>query len=341
MRTRVHKMLCPLGGLALALAVYAMPAAAADMTFFGTTDAASTVLYDSDADLSRLGRIGNNLTLYDGTNIYAPIDVAGEIDRYASGAYNSPVALAGGLSPYYFANIADIYGTVHVMLADGLKFSFGQAFSRWGNVSYPFGARAPYSAFARADGFSGATSSTVFTGLGWNLSPWGGLSLTASQTEAISAGLGNAEAADRKTLTTLGMAAHVGFGRGWITTLSYSQANAQLGLNPAVGDNVLHSQSYGIAVAKHGLFGHDALGLSLSRPSNGYSVLANDVRFQVYGHDKLFAGSMPETDIEVGYTTSLLDGGPLALQANASYQMNYNGRPIDSVTLLSRAKIKF
>jgi len=331
-------MLCPLGGAALALAAYAMPAAAADTTFFGLTDASSAVLYGSDADFTRLARIGSNLTLYDGTNVYPSIDVAGEIDRYESGAYGSSAALTGGLSTYFSA-MAGTYGAVRVMLADGLKFSFGRAFSRWGGA-YPFDARASYSAFARS-GFDGSASGTVFSNLGWDLSRWGGLSLSASQTEATSGGLGNAAAADRKTLTALGVAAHVGFGRGWVTTVSYSQANAQLGLNPAVGDNVLHGQSYGIAVAKHGLFGHDALGLTLSRPSNGYSVLANDVRFQVYGHDKLFAGSMPETDLEVGYTTSLLDGGPLALQANASYQMNYNGRPIDSVTFLSRAKIKF
>ena len=49
----------------------------------------------------------------------------------------------------------------------------------------------------------------------------------------------------------------------------------------------------------------------------------------------------PETDIEVGYVTTFLDGS-LALQTNASYQMNFAGQTgANSVSLLSRARIKF
>ena len=48
-----------------------------------------------------------------------------------------------------------------------------------------------------------------------------------------------------------------------------------------------------------------------------------------------------ETDLQLGYVTSFLDG-PLALQANAAYQMNYQGQAgATSVSVLSRAKIKF
>jgi hypothetical protein len=47
------------------------------------------------------------------------------------------------------------------------------------------------------------------------------------------------------------------------------------------------------------------------------------------------------TDIEVGYVTTFLDGS-LALQTNASYQMNFAGQTgANSVSLLSRARIKF
>ena len=49
----------------------------------------------------------------------------------------------------------------------------------------------------------------------------------------------------------------------------------------------------------------------------------------------------PETDLQVGYVTQFLNGA-LALQANASYQMNYQGLSgANSVSVLSRAKIKF
>ena len=53
-----------------------------------------------------------------------------------------------------------------------------------------------------------------------------------------------------------------------------------------------------------------------------------------------FAGK-PETDLQLGYVTSFLDGA-LALQANAAYQMNYQGQTgATSLAVLSRAKIKF
>ncbi len=52
-------------------------------------------------------------------------------------------------------------------------------------------------------------------------------------------------------------------------------------------------------------------------------------------------GAAPETDLQLGYVTSFLDGA-LALQANAAYQMNYQGQTgATSLAILSRAKIKF
>jgi len=49
----------------------------------------------------------------------------------------------------------------------------------------------------------------------------------------------------------------------------------------------------------------------------------------------------PETDLQIGYVTSFLNGR-LALQTNAAYQTNAQGqRGATAVSLLSRAKIKF
>jgi hypothetical protein len=65
----------------------------------------------------------------------------------------------------------------------------------------------------------------------------------------------------------------------------------------------------------------------------------NDMQF--FGRDKLFVGTAPETDIELGYKTEFF-GDSVALQANAAFQMNYGGRTgNNAVSLLSRAKIKF
>jgi hypothetical protein len=62
---------------------------------------------------------------------------------------------------------------------------------------------------------------------------------------------------------------------------------------------------------------------------------------QFFGRDKLLSNMSKETDIELGYKTEFF-GDSVALQANASYQMNYGGMTgRDSVSLLSKAKIKF
>ena len=161
--------------------------------------------------------------------------------------------------------------------------------------------------------------------------------------------MGNNNASIETARTSaLGLTAHVGFGGGWVTTASYNELSTQLDLKPgAIGaETGLHAQAYGIAVAKHGLFGNDALGVALSRPAPAYdtgsftSGNSNDLQF--FGRDKLFAGAAPETDIELGYVTSFLDGGSIALQTNASYQMNFGGQNgNNAMTVLSRAKIKF
>ena len=61
-----------------------------------------------------------------------------------------------------------------------------------------------------------------------------------------------------------------------------------------------------------------------------------------YGHENLsLASRTPETDVELGYVTTFLDGA-LALQTNAAYQVNFAGRNgSNAVSFLSRAKIKF
>ena len=49
----------------------------------------------------------------------------------------------------------------------------------------------------------------------------------------------------------------------------------------------------------------------------------------------------PESDVQLGYVTNFLNGA-VSLQTNAAYQTNYQGQPgATSVSLLSRAKIKF
>ncbi len=158
---------------------------------------------------------------------------------------------------------------------------------------------------------------------------------------------------DAANTTALGVSARVGFGDGWVTTASYSEGITQLDLKPnglITSADALHSRAYGIAVAKHGLFGNDSLGFAVTRPIQIYAgganvTAADDVDDEgnlIIGHEHLsLATQTPETDIELGYVTTFLDGA-LALQANAAYQVNVDGQDrANALALVSRAKIKF
>ena len=149
----------------------------------------------------------------------------------------------------------------------------------------------------------------------------------------------------------MALSARVGFGDGWVTTVSYGEGITQLNLRPTgalSAADPLRTRSYGVAVAKRGLFEDgDSLGLAVTRPMQVYegSVDLSNTEpsdNSLLGQARLpLSGGTPETDVELGYVTTFLDGA-LALQANAGYQMNLQGQPgANSVTVLSRAKINF
>ncbi len=136
------------------------------------------------------------------------------------------------------------------------------------------------------------------------------------------------------------------FGNGWVTTASLNDGLTQLDQRGGA-PTTIDSHAYSIAIAKHGLFGQDALGFSFSRPSpslldNGFEMVAASGDLPpVFVANARLQGTTPETDLQLGYVTSFLDGA-LALQTNAAYQMNYQGQTgATSLAVLSRAKIKF
>ena len=310
-------------------------------------------------DLSRYAtnEVEGNFVLFDGVSLVSGfnVDVARLLDRYAptAGAYDGLFTSASALnSPYASLSSGGAYIGMSLALADGLHLSFGQASSAPGYnpsllsprlaVAGLGGARLPYDA---------RSTSSLLAGVSWNFAKWGGFDFTASQTTERNGALGeNNAAVDLARTSALGFSAHVGFGGGWVTTASYSEGTTQLDLRPgaftAGAGSEVHEHSYGIAVAKRGLFGNDALGLAFSRPAPNYggggalsARNSNDMQF--FNRDKLFAGATPETDIELGYVTNFF-GNSVALQANASYQTNFGGQNgINAVSLLSRAKIKF
>ncbi len=196
--------------------------------------------------------------------------------------------------------------------------------------------------------------------LDWDYAEWGSLGLTASNSTSTLGLMGDVNvtpfspASFTDNTATAGVAARVRLGDGWVTSFSYNIGVTQLSLkdtNAALGgDGGIQSRSYGVAIAKHGLFGEqDSLALSLSRRAEDYFGNVSLAGAGLDEHVDLLSsyrrvslsGDRQETDLALGYVTTFLDGA-LALQANAGYQMNVAGQSgLNSLTVLSRAKINF
>jgi hypothetical protein len=297
---------------------------------------------------------GMNIQLGDGFDTSGHFNTA---DIQSSSAYDGLLLSAPSLDLPYVALTSDSsYVGSTVSVADGLRLRLGVSSLSAQNPEIP-----AFGDLARFDGpqqYDLRSARTGIAGMDWDFASWGGLGIVASHTAEQNGVLGSPDAgslslAKSATSTTLGTSAHVGFGGGWVTTVSYSQGITNLdlrasGLEP--GAETLHSSSYGLAIAKHGVFGNDSLGFSVIRPIDSYS---GNIGFQPYdgfdtGTDMSFGrwrdsllGQTPETDLELGYVTSFFNGA-LALQANAGYQMNLAGQSgTNGLSVISRAKINF
>ncbi|HEY5347706.1 MAG TPA: hypothetical protein VIJ72_05895 [Rhizomicrobium sp.] len=190
-------------------------------------------------------------------------------------------------------------------------------------------------------------NNSLHSGLSWNFAKWGDIGLIASRDNyfVMSNDRPTLASVSRVNSDALGVSAHVGLGGGWVTMASYSEGLSQLDLRPDAGTE-LHTQAYSFAIAKHGLFGNDALGFSFSQPAAGTNtdlvgLMASDDLPTVYPISHFSDQAVQETDLQLGYVTSYFNGA-LALQTNASYQMNVQGQSgANALTMLSRAKIKF
>jgi hypothetical protein len=311
-------------------------------------------------DLEVAAAIAPGVALNAGYNL----DLAGRFNGYdlqASSAYDGLFLSGSALnSPYTsFTSGGSFIGTT-VALAPDLHFQAG------GSMLSPYRGefQVPvFSYLAQIEGpqlqFDQRTAQSAMAGVDWDFASWGGLGVTASNTTEQHGVLGGVTSgalamADSANTSALGASARVGFGDGWVTTVSYSQGVTQLDLksNSLLTDaDLLHSRAYGVAVAKHGLFADDdSLGLAVSRPIEVFAghlgitaatgIDANGNLITSSANSSLVSGT-PETDLELGYVTSFFDGA-LALQANAAWQMNVAGQGgTDSLAVLSRAKINF
>lgn len=252
--------------------------------------------------------------------------------------------LSAVTAPYLALANGGRYAGVTYVPADNLRVRLGASFGDERLDRFRFDPGAPAGPLALT--YDASQSKSLLGGLSFDLSSALGLDVTAIASERTGLPLGfnrDAGIAPKVSTAALSVATHMDFGRGWVTTASFSEGLTQLDSMTGLG-GTLREQSYSVAIAKRGVFGDDTLGLSFSRPAPSMTgslstLAAGDVPLTV-------AQGMPlnraqETDIQVGYVTTFLNGA-VALQTNAGYQTNAQGQPgATSVSLLSRAKIKF
>ncbi len=271
------------------------------------------------------------------------LDIAARFNNYDGVA--SPF-LSAVTAPYAALADGGRYTGITFVPADNLRIRLGAALNDERLDRFKVDASAPTGPLAMT--YDASQSKSLLGGLSFDISRALGLDVTAIASQHSGIPLGytrNAGIAAKSSTAALGVSAHMDMGHGWVTTASFSEGMTQFDPRGAFAGSTLHEQSYSVAIAKRGVFGDDALGLSFSRPApsmaGSFSVLsaAGDLPLTV-------SQSMPlnraqETDFQVGYVTNFLDGA-VALQTNAAYQTNAQGQPgATSVSLLSRAKIKF
>ena len=270
------------------------------------------------------------------------VDIA---SRFTSRNDNASPFLSAVTAPYLALANGGRYAGVTYVPADNLRVRLGAAVDDERLDRFRFDAGAPVGPLALT--YDASQSKSLLGGLSFDLSSALGLDVTAIATQHTGLPLGftrDTGLASKANTAALNVSAHMDFGQGWVTTASFSEGLTQLDPRAGLG-GTLREQSYSVSIAKRGVFGDDALGMSFSRPAPSMSgslsslSASGDVPLTVAQSVPL--GRAQETDIQFGYVTNFLDGA-VALQTNAGYQTNAQGQPgATSVSLLSRAKIKF
>jgi hypothetical protein len=251
-----------------------------------------------------------------------------------------PAALASAAPIAVLSGKNDSAAT-NIVLGDNLALNLGGATLKDTSLA----SLTPYAGSLQEE-VSRPLAQATFAGVSWNVAPWASLSLIAAQSTADNP-------FDREALNSLTKAsqsvsanASARLGDNWITTVSYSQSASQLNLRSATllgDDDLLRGHGLGLSVAKRGLFGNnDSLDIGITRKLQSYTTAIDLTGDDGFGASLQGSNlTVPETDFEVGYVTTFLDGA-LALQANAAYQTNVAGQnDKNSLTVLSRAKFNF
>lgn len=275
------------------------------------------------------------------------LDIAARFSDYdgAASPFLTPVN-----APYLGLANGGRYAGVTFVPASNLRVRLGSSINSERLDSFHFDPTASNGNLALT--YDSSQTRSLLGGVSWDISAALGLDVTGISASRSGVPLGfDAGIAPRATTNAIGVSAHMNIGAGWVTTASFSDGMTQLDQRGGLGPTTLNEQSYSIAIAKHGLFGDDALGLSFSRPAA--SMAGSFTSLIGAGSGELpplvvaqapqlnNTPRAPENDVQLGYVTNFLNGA-VSLQTNAAYQTNYQGQPgATSVSLLSRAKIKF
>jgi subtilisin family serine protease len=268
-----------------------------------------------------------------------------QLDLAASEAYDGLFLSASAMnSPYLgFASDASLVAAT-IDVTDDVSLAFGHA----SRESDPL---APYEdeiltleerlALLRQDRAHLASGEGSTAALSWRVAPWGLVGFNVAYTGEDNALFGALEGgalaltAEASTASA-GAGARVNLGSDWVASASWNAGVSRVvplagGLFANVSE--LHTEAYGVALAKRGIFGAaDAIGFGVSRPLHvveGQAVMIASTgvtrgREIVYTTETInLASATPETDLEFGYTAAL---GPVTfLQVNAIYQMDLGG----------------
>lgn len=189
-----------------------------------------------------------------------------------------------------------------------------------------------------------AGSRRIIANADWSFASWGSLSVLGSLGERSGPdffGPVHLQVPGEASAGMVGVAAHLMFGDGWVTSFSYDEGRTQFDLQPN-GLSVQEGHGFSMAVSKKGIFDDDTLGIAVIRPptETGFGLLTSGNDSRLLGSQISLSSATPETDFELGYETSF--NGNITLQANAAYQVNVAGQNgTKAVTVLSRAKINF
>jgi hypothetical protein len=271
------------------------------------------------------------------------LDIATRFTSY--GNTDSPF-LSAVTAPYLALANGGRYAGITYAPADNLRVRLGAAMNDERLDRFHFDAGAPTGPLALT--YDASQSRSLLGGLSLDVSSALGLDVTgiASQRSGLPVGFArDSGIAPRSSTAALGVSAHMDIGQGWVTTASISEGLTQLDPGNNFASGTLREQSYSVAIAKRGVFGDDALGVSFSRPApslaGSFSLLSASGDLPLTVAQAVPLDRAEETDIQLGYVTNFLNGA-VALQTNAGYETNAQGqRGATSVSLLSRAKIKF